>query len=257
MDSTNQPQPEKEPCMSSPAERTVAAMSRFPACPRGRLRFLVTAGPTYEDIDAVRFLGNRSQGHMGIAVAQAALEAGHQVLLILGPTEARPPAGCPVVRVRSAEDMYQAVLAAMAWVDVLVMAAAVADYRPAERVPGKLHKQDADLALRLERTRDILHAVAGRGRERVTVGFSLEPELDLDRAEAKRAAKRVDILVANSVRAMGTHRTDAVVLERDREPSSGFPDKQALARHLVDRAISWAAERLPGRNLQDAQEEAP
>ena len=119
-------------------------------------KVLVTAGPTYEDIDAVRYVGNRSSGRMGFALADEARRRGAHVTLVAGPTRLEPPAVDDVVRVRSAAEMHEAVMRAAAGVDVVIMAAAVADYTPAQRAADKIAKADAPLTLTLERTKDIL-----------------------------------------------------------------------------------------------------
>ena len=164
---------------------------------------LVTAGPTYEDLDPVRYLGNRSTGRMGFAVAAEAMARGARVLLVAGPTELEPPAGAEVERVRSAEQMHQAVTARVGESDAVVMAAAVADYTPtAGSAPEKLRKGEADLSLGLRRTPDILaelgHQRSTDGRP-VLVGFAAETSDLLERATAKLRAKNVDVIVANDV----------------------------------------------------------
>ena len=122
---------------------------------RGR-KVLITAGPTYEDIDPVRYVGNRSSGRMGFALAADAVRRGAEVTLVAGPTTVTPPAVGTLVRVRSAAEMHEAVMRVAAGMDLVVMSAAVADYTPARRAPGKIAKGEAPLTLTLERTRDIL-----------------------------------------------------------------------------------------------------
>ncbi len=167
-------------------------------------RVLVTAGPTYEDIDPVRFVGNRSSGRMGFAIAAEAARRGAAVTLVVGPTRLEPPAVTSIVRVRSAAEMHAAVLREAATADVVVMAAAVADYTPARPATGKIAKQDAPLTLTLERTRDILadlgaaRAQAGAARP-VLVGFAAETDDVVRKAREKQARKRVDLIVANDV----------------------------------------------------------
>lgn len=165
---------------------------------------VVTAGPTYEDIDPVRFVGNRSSGRMGFAIAAEAARRGAQVTLVVGPTRLDPPTVQAVVRVRSAADMHEAVMREAATADVVVMAAAVADYTPASPAPGKIAKQDAPLTLTLQRTRDIL-ADLGAMRAATTaatpvlVGFAAETDDVVRKARDKRTRKRVDLIVANDV----------------------------------------------------------
>jgi phosphopantothenoylcysteine decarboxylase/phosphopantothenate--cysteine ligase len=169
---------------------------------RGR-RVLVTAGPTLEDLDPVRFIGNRSSGRMGFAIAAEASRRGAQVTIVAGPTNVEPPRVAELVKVRSAAEMHQAVLARADRSDVVVMAAAVADYAPAERAPQKLHKDDDTLTLVLKRTPDILGELGRRrlasGRGPLLVGFAAETERVEEQGAAKRQRKQVDLIVANDV----------------------------------------------------------
>ena len=170
---------------------------------RGR-HLLVTAGPTCEDIDAVRYVGNRSSGRMGFAIAGEATRRGAHVTLVAGPTGIEPPAVDALVRVRSAAEMHEAVMRAAAGADAVIMAAAVADYTPAQPAAGKLAKSEAPMTLTLQRTRDILGDLGsmrdGLGSAApVLVGFAAETEDVVGRARAKRARKRVDLIVANDV----------------------------------------------------------
>jgi phosphopantothenoylcysteine decarboxylase/phosphopantothenate--cysteine ligase len=165
-------------------------------------RVVVTAGPTYEDLDPVRFVGNRSSGRMGFALAAEAERRGAEVILIAGPTSVPPPPVGTLVRVRTAAEMHEAVLPAAREADIVVMAAAVADYAPVGgAAPTKLEKGE-ELMLRLEPTVDILAALgAGRGdAERpVLVGFAAETGDVVERARRKLVEKRVDLVVGNDV----------------------------------------------------------
>jgi phosphopantothenoylcysteine decarboxylase / phosphopantothenate---cysteine ligase len=169
---------------------------------RGR-RVLVTAGPTLEDLDPVRFIGNRSSGRMGFAIAAEAARRGADVTLVAGPTSADAPPVRETVRVRSAAEMHREVLARADGVDVVVMAAAVADYAPASRAGEKIQKQDRTMTLVLERTPDILGDLGSRrlasGRGPLLIGFAAETEDLVSRATAKRSRKHVDLIVANDV----------------------------------------------------------
>src|SRR5688572_27217705 len=196
------------------AERTLAMGTRSGPGEPGRIegaalagrKVLVTAGPTYEDIDAVRYVGNRSSGRMGFALAEAARQRGAHVMLVAGPTRLDPPVTDEFVRVRSAAQMHEAVMRAAAGADVVIMAAAVADYTPAQRAEGKIAKADAPMTLTLERTKDIL-ADLGAMREAmggtapVLIGFAAETTDVVERARAKRARKKLDMIVANDVSA--------------------------------------------------------
>ena len=164
---------------------------------------LVTAGPTFEDIDPVRFVGNRSSGRMGYAVAGEAARRGAAVVLVTGPTHLDPPAGVDVVRVRSAADMHRAVMERAAGADAVVMAAAVADYTPQTVAAQKVAKSDGGWSLPLVRTTDIL-ADLGRLPSRATgrpvlIGFAAETHDVVAHADAKRRRKGVDLIVANDV----------------------------------------------------------
>jgi phosphopantothenoylcysteine decarboxylase/phosphopantothenate--cysteine ligase len=187
-------------------ETIVAAAQRMLApvsSSLGGRRVLITAGPTYEDIDPVRYIGNRSSGRMGFAIADEAVRRGARVMLIAGPTSLTPPAADEIVRVRSAAEMHGAVMQRAAAADVVVMAAAVADYTPARRAPEKIAKSEGPTELALERTRDIL-ADLGRlparaGGTPLLVGFAAETGDAAAKGAMKRARKQVDLIVANDV----------------------------------------------------------
>ncbi len=207
-------------------------------------KVLVTAGPTLEDLDPVRFIGNRSSGRMGFAVAAEAARRGAAVTLVAGPTAVEPPAGVDVVRVRTAAEMHQAVTSRACEMDVIVMAAAVADYTPSRREVQKVEKQDAPLTLVLERTRDIL---ADLGAERaarssalpVLVGFAAETRDLLERARSKRARKQVDFIVANDVTRTGAgFEVDSnivTIIGPDGEDALPRQSKSEVARAILDR----------------------
>jgi phosphopantothenoylcysteine decarboxylase/phosphopantothenate--cysteine ligase len=176
-----------------------------PADPAWRGRHVVvSAGPTYEDIDPVRYVGNRSSGRMGFAVAAEARRRGARVTLVAGPTRVEPPQVDALVRVRSAAEMHAAVMAAAMQSDVVVMAAAVADYTPAAPAAGKIAKAEGPMVLTLERTRDVLAELGTlpsrrAARSPVLVGFAAETSDVVAKATAKRARKGVDLIVANDV----------------------------------------------------------
>ena len=174
---------------------------------RGR-RVLVTAGPTYEDFDPVRYIGNRSSGRMGYAIAAEAARRGAAVTLVTGPTAIDAPAVLEVIRVRGAAEMHQAVVSRAAETDVVVMAAAVADYAPVERAGQKVAKEGDTLTLILKKTTDILGELGQRrvatGVGPVLIGFAAETEDVVAHATAKRERKHADLIVANDV-----SRTDA------------------------------------------------
>lgn len=160
---------------------------------------LITAGPTQEAIDPVRFLSNRSSGKMGFAVAEAALARGANVILITGPVALAAPGGARTISVRSAAEMYEAVKSNLAGATIVVMAAAVADYRPAGVHRQKIKKNGSELVLGLEPTDDILAAVVKEGGSRVVVGFAAETENVIANATKKLIEKGADLIVANDV----------------------------------------------------------
>jgi phosphopantothenoylcysteine decarboxylase/phosphopantothenate--cysteine ligase len=206
------------------------------------LRVLVTAGPTREDLDPVRYLGNRSSGRMGFAVAREAMRRGAEVHLVAGPTTVEPPAVTTLTRVRSAADMHLAVMAAASRADVVVMAAAVADYTPAGGAHDTKVAKSGPLTLQLERTVDILAALGeqrGESSRPVLVGFAAETGDPVARATQKLARKKLDLIVANDVSAEGSGfdvETNQVTLV-DAVGSETLPlmSKDAAAAAILDR----------------------
>lgn len=203
-------------------------------------RVVVSAGPTFEDIDPVRFLGNRSSGKMGFAVAAAAAARGADVRLVAGPVALATPAGVERVDVRSAAQMHDAVMAALPC-DVYVGAAAVADYTPASVSPGKLKKAPGSdgLTLQLVRTRDILADVAAHPqRPRLVVGFAAETHDVEAYARAKLAAKQLDLIAANRVGCDGSgfegDENTLVVFDAGTATTLGPGAKTVVAGHLLD-----------------------
>jgi phosphopantothenoylcysteine decarboxylase/phosphopantothenate--cysteine ligase len=164
------------------------------------VRLLVSAGPTAEPLDPVRVLTNRSSGKMGFRVAERARARGAKVTLVSGPSSEADPHGVETVRVQTAAQMKDAILDRLAGVDVVVMAAAVADYRPEVEAPQKIKKEEKPLTLKLVRTDDILMAIAGRRKkEQTIVGFAAETESLEANAREKLAKKKLDLIVANDV----------------------------------------------------------
>ncbi|MHC5037497.1 MAG: phosphopantothenoylcysteine decarboxylase domain-containing protein [Planctomycetota bacterium] len=199
------------------------------------MHFLVTAGPTREPLDDIRFLSNRSTGKMGFEVARAAHRAGHRVTLITGPVDLPPPDDVQVVEVETALQMHAAVMEHLKDADVLVMAAAVADFRPRERRQGKRKKEGSeDWLLSLTRTPDILKEAGAVKGARIHVGFAAESEDLLVRAKGKLEAKNLDLIVGNSVSAFGADRATAHFLFRDGPPET-FRDvpKGEIAHKIV------------------------
>jgi phosphopantothenoylcysteine decarboxylase / phosphopantothenate---cysteine ligase len=208
---------------------------------RGR-RVVVTAGPTYEDIDPVRFVGNRSSGRMGFAIAAEAARRGALVTLVAGPTPVETPPAVEVVRVRRAAEMHAAVIERAGAADAVIMAAAVADYTP-EHVADQKVRKGADLVtLVLKRTPDILADLgAMRGGEGgpVLVGFAAETENVVARAREKLRDKRVDLIVANDVTAPGAgfdvETNQVVLVTHEAEDRLPLMSKTAVAAVVMDR----------------------
>ena len=182
------------------AERTLGSAGRLLA---GR-RVLITAGPTLEDIDPVRFIGNRSSGRMGFALAGSAAAMGAEVVLVAGPCALATPAGVQRIDVRSAEDMRVAVFSRLRGQDLFIGAAAVADYRPLQPAADKIKKETATLTLELERTPDILGEVAAQSPRPFVVGFAAETTALEDNARRKLEGKRLDMIAANAVGTPGS-----------------------------------------------------
>ena len=200
------------------------------------MKILVTAGPTRERLDPVRFISNRSSGKMGYAIACAARDAGHEVTLVSGPVSLPAPEGVTLVKVESAADMARAVFDAFPRQDLVVMAAAVADYRPVEIKEHKIKKQSGDLVLRLERTTDILAELGERKRPgQILAGFAAESENLLENARKKLAEKNLDWIAANTVAdGFGTNTNTVTLLGRNGEMLVIGPDSKAeVAAKLV------------------------
>jgi len=164
------------------------------------MNILISAGPTREKIDDVRFLTNRSSGKMGYAMAEAARDAGHRVTLVSGPVSLPPVGGIQMINVESAAEMAEAILAVADAFDVIIMTAAVADYRPVRAIAGKMKKQPGNLILELERTTDILQTLGQRKRTgQILVGFAAESDHVIDYARGKLTGKNLDWIVANDI----------------------------------------------------------
>jgi phosphopantothenoylcysteine decarboxylase/phosphopantothenate--cysteine ligase len=168
------------------------------------MKFLVTAGPTREPIDPVRFISNRSSGKMGYAITQAALEAKHDVTLISGPVCLLAPSGTELVRVNTSDEMFDAVQSRIDGVDCLVMCAAVADFKPAEFRENKIKKRDGLAHIALIPTRDILSSLRAAKKRIVIVGFAAETESLTENAQEKLRKKNCDLIIGNDVSRMDT-----------------------------------------------------
>lgn len=187
--------------MREPLELVANLEAQFPPlnpCLTGK-RVLITAGPTREDIDPVRFISNHSSGRMGYAIAHSAYEAGAEVTLISGPTGLNPPQNIHRISVTSAQEMYAAVLACAENSDIFIATAAVADYRPAQLADQKIKKQNETLNIPLERTQDILAAVSALAQRPFCVGFAAETQNVAEYAKDKMQRKKLDMIAANQV----------------------------------------------------------
>lgn len=210
-----------------------------------RLRILITAGPTREHLDPVRFLSNGSTGRMGFAVAEAAAGRGHRVTLVAGPVEVPTPRGVRRVDVTSADEMARAVRRSFPRADALVMTAAVADFTPVKRARGKIRRAGS-MTLRLKPTPDIVGGLAKKKGRRVIVGFALETGGSLAPARKKLRKKGLDVIVANTTKAMGSPRVAATLIFSDGRTEGLRPmNKKALGRRLImeveRRCRSWKA----------------
>jgi phosphopantothenoylcysteine decarboxylase/phosphopantothenate--cysteine ligase len=214
-------------------------------------RILVTAGPTIEDLDPVRFLGNRSTGRMGYALAARAALRGADVVLVSGPVSLAPPAGVTVEAVRSARDMQAAVMARFADADAIVMAAAVADYRPKDLAPEKIKKGEGPMTLELVRNPDIL-AELGARREKaarpVLVGFAVESTDLVTHARAKLVKKGCDLVVGNLASVgFGGDENEVVLVDREGESPLPRASKGAIADRILDRIRDLLGPSAPAR----------
>jgi phosphopantothenoylcysteine decarboxylase/phosphopantothenate--cysteine ligase len=196
---------------------------------------LVTAGPTREWLDPVRFLSNPSSGRMGYAVAEAARDRGAKVTLISGPVELPPPAGVQFVQIGTADELAKAVDEHLPAARVLVMAAAVADQRPASRAEQKVKKQPGDETLTLVRTKDILGVIGQLAKRPLLVGFAAESENVEANAREKLARKQLDLIVANDIRdAFGKETNRTILLGKDGARTELSGTKRAVADGLWD-----------------------
>jgi len=203
------------------------------------VNILITAGPTQEPVDPVRFLSNRSSGKMGYALAEAFVHAGHQVMLISGPTQLDVPDQVDFIQVRTAAEMFDAVQSQIGRMRVAVFAAAVADYTPANPALSKIKKSAGSLSLELVKTRDILgSARAGFGFSGTLVGFAAETEALEENAREKLARKGCDLIIANDVSRPGigfdSADNEVLLVFPDRTVPLPMASKHELAHQLAD-----------------------
>jgi len=203
---------------------------------------LITAGPTCEDLDPVRYITNRSSGKMGYAVAEAAALRGAKVILVSGPVNLEVPAGVERIDVRAAKEMHHAVVERIADSSIAILAAAVADYRPAEQHTRKIKKGNSPLTISLEPTTDILAEVTKDKGQRIVVGFAAETDHVAENARKKLSAKNADLIVANDVTAEGAgfdNDTNIVTLfSRDgRDLALPKMNKSEVAQRILDEIV--------------------
>jgi phosphopantothenoylcysteine synthetase/decarboxylase len=222
--------------VESGRDRVPRGISSYPARQTDRVTFLITAGPTREPIDPVRYISNRSSGKMGYAIAEAALDAGHDVILISGPVNLAPPRDAKFISVSTSDEMFDAVHQHADSSNICVLCAAVADYKPAQVSPVKIKKCAAQVSLELVPTRDILQSLGlQEDRKFLLVGFAAETDHLEANAAKKLREKNCDIIVANDARiAMETDENEFLILFRDGETKKiSRSSKTNLARELV------------------------
>lgn len=210
-------------------------------------KVLVTAGPTQEALDPVRYLTNHSSGKMGYAIAKTAMLRGAQVTLVSGPTAISPPPFVEVVEVVSAQDMFQAVTSRQEQVDFIFKAAAVADYTPADYSDDKVKKREGDLSIPLKRTQDILkHLGEHRRPDQIICGFSMETRDMLENSRVKLEKKNVDMICANNLKVdgagFGVDTNVITLITRDQVEELPLLSKEAAAGRILDRAIALAGQ---------------
>jgi phosphopantothenoylcysteine decarboxylase / phosphopantothenate---cysteine ligase len=223
--------------MAEPVAIAAALADLFTTRTLSGRRVLITAGPTQEAIDPVRYLSNRSTGKMGFALAQAALEAGAEVIIIHGPVSLSPPACAVAIAVVSADEMYDAVMDQIENIDIFIGCAAVSDYRIESPATQKRKKNDASLSLTLTPTRDILSSVTARSTPPFVVGFAAETENLLEHALSKLERKSLDMIAANQVgvKGLGFESSDNElhVLWKGGQKHLAKAPKEVVARQLV------------------------
>lgn len=208
---------------------------------RGK-KVLITAGPTYEAIDPVRFIGNHSSGKMGIAIAVDAYAKGAEVTLVLGPSAIPVPEGITTIHVTTAQQMFDAVHTVFKEVDIAVFSAAVADYRPTNVANQKIKKKEATLTLTLEKTKDILASVGEIKEHQFLVGFALETQNELENAKKKLEKKNLDLIVLNSLRDpdagfKGDTNKVTLITKDNKVIPFNVKSKQLVAADIIDHII--------------------
>lgn len=220
--------------MPTPRNQTLTGTSGTRLLRGAKLRIVITAGPTREYFDTVRFVSNASTGRMGFAIAEAAARAGHLVTLVSGPVEISPPAGSKVIRVETADQMLVAAQRAFKNADAAIFTAAVCDFRPARRSDKKLPKAKMATRMQLVRTPDIAATLGRQKGSRVTIAFALEDHNGHRHAEAKLARKNCDAIVLNGPANVGSERATAEFLVHNGTWQKWKPgSKAAIARRII------------------------
>jgi phosphopantothenoylcysteine decarboxylase/phosphopantothenate--cysteine ligase len=220
--------------MLEPAQLVVLVSELFATGVLAGLRVVITAGPTQEAIDPVRYISNARSGKMGYALCQAAIDAGAHVTLISGPVNLMQPAHAEFISVTSAQQMFAAVLANAPECDIFLSVAAVADYRCKQIATQKIKKQAENLTLELERNPDIVSAVAALAQKPYVIAFAAETENLLNNAREKMRAKKVDMIIANDANAsIGSDENSVTVLWQDQQQEFARMSKTKLARELI------------------------
>ena len=203
------------------------------------MHFLITAGPTREYLDPVRFISNPSSGRMGLAVARVALSRGHQVTLVIGPIQAKLPKATRIIQVQTAGQMAQACFKYFPRTDCLVMAAAVCDYQPVKRQVKKMKKRSTKMTLQLKPTMDILAELGRRKKRQLLIGFALETDNLRANALAKLKQKNLDYIVVNTPKSLASQHTKAAILSASDQPQP----MRSLAKLTLARKIVALAEK--------------
>ena len=213
------------------------------------MRILLTAGPTREYIDDVRYLSNASSGRMGYALAQSAIDAGHEVILVTGPVDLQPPIGCDVRQVVTTADMRDACLTAFPDCDGVIAAAAVCDYQPRQRTNGKMTKTGEPISIELIETDDVLAQLGHRRDHHWVVGFALEAENARENALQKLRAKNCDVVVLYSPQAIGSPTNDVQLIGPSGATLAEWSgEKSVISTHLIQWIDANLAQRANPEN---------
>jgi len=215
-----------------------------------QLKFLITAGPTREYIDPVRYISNASSGKMGYALANSARKKGHKVVLISGPVAIKPPAGVRTVRVTSAREMFARFKEYFPTADVIIGASAVSDFRPQEMVKNKIKKVSRTISLKLVPNPDIMEYAGKRKKRKVLVGFALETHDLFKFAKEKLERKNFDVIVANYPEVIGSNKASVWIIDKDSNIVSIPKDeKNKVAKRIIDEALETWKSNNPRKKL--------